>query len=149
MRYIQDNSQQDSCPFCAALNNTEPAASHLIHRGEFSFVILNRYPYTTGHALILPNQHVEQLAELDPQTRAEMAELINKVMEVLKAVYNPEGFNVGLNMGSAAGAGIPKHLHWHIVPRWVGDTNYMSTVGEVRVLPEELEVTYQKIKEAW
>jgi ATP adenylyltransferase len=149
MEYIQDNSQQDLCPFCAALDNTDPAASHLVYRGEKAFVILNRYPYTTGHTLILPQQHQEELAALDPETRAEMSELVSKVIEVLKAVYHPEGFNVGLNLGSAAGAGIPKHLHWHVVPRWVGDTNYMSTVGGVRVLPEELEDTYHKIIKAW
>ena len=149
MKYIQDNSQQDLCPFCAALENADSAASYLVYRGEKAFVILNRYPYTTGHTLILPRQHQEELAALDPETRAELSELVSKVIEVLKDVYHPEGFNVGLNLGSAAGAGIPKHLHWHVVPRWVGDTNYMSTVGDVRVLPEELEDTYQKILKAW
>ena len=149
MKYIQDNSQQDLCPFCAALENADPAASHLVFQGEKAFVILNRYPYTTGHTLILPRQHQDELPALDPETRAEMSELVSKVIEVLKDVYHPEGFNVGLNLGSAAGAGIPKHLHWHVVPRWAGDTNFMSTVGDGRVLPEELEDTYQKILQAW
>ena len=149
MKYIKERADNQECPFCAALEADDPAASHLVHRGEKAFVILNRYPYTTGHTLILPYRHEEELGSLDQQTRGEMAELISKVVEVLTAVYQPEGFNVGLNMGVAAGAGIPKHLHWHIVPRWVGDTNYMSTVGEVRLLPEDLDDTYQRILKAW
>ena len=149
MKYIQDHTKNDDCPFCAALAGSDPAEFHLVHRGERAFVLLNRFPYTTGHTLILPYKHKEELVDLDPETRAEMAELISKASIVLRKVYQPEGFNIGLNLGSAAGAGIPKHLHWHIVPRWVGDTNYMSTVGEVRVLPEELDDTFQKILAAW
>lgn len=149
MKYIQEDKNSGQCPFCEALSSGDPLAYHLVHHGEKAFVILNRYPYTTGHVLILPLEHVEDLAELDPETRAEMGELINHALGVLREVYHPEGFNVGLNLGEAAGAGLPKHLHWHVVPRWSGDTNYMTAVGEVRVLPEALEDSYQKIKKAW
>jgi len=149
MKYIQEETHADNCPFCQALLDTDPAKVHLIYQGKNAFVILNRFPYTTGHLLILPNEHKENLADLDAGTRAEMMELITRGMGVLQEIYHPGGFNVGLNMGEAAGAGIPKHLHWHIVPRWVGDTNYMSSVGGVRVLPELLEDTYQKIYTAW
>jgi len=149
MKYIQNNKPADECPFCAALKNPEPVDHFLLYKGEKTFVILNRYPYTTGHLLILPLEHQENIADLDPETRGEIMELINHALTVLDQIYHPEGYNVGMNMGEAAGAGIPKHLHWHIVPRWVGDTNYMTAVGEVRVLPETLEDTYLKIVSAW
>ncbi len=149
MTYLKNGTHTDECPFCLALKNPDSKESYLIHKGEKAFVILNRYPYTTGHLLVLPLEHQEKLSALDSATRAELMELINRGMEVLSAVYQPEGFNVGLNMGGAAGAGLPKHLHWHIVPRWVGDTNYISVVGGTRVLPEMLSDTWQKIKEAW
>jgi ATP adenylyltransferase len=149
MKYIQNHNSGEDCPFCAALDSPQPEEKFLVHQGENAFVILNLYPYTIGHLLVLPLEHQEKLDDLDPETRAEMMELINHALKVLGRIYHPEGFNVGMNMGEAAGAGIPKHLHWHIVPRWVGDTNYMTAVGEVRVLPETLEDTYRKIKSAW
>ena len=149
MKYIQNHTRAGECPFCAALADSETSEHYLVYQGESAFVILNRYPYTSGHLLILPLEHRENMADLETETRAELMELINHALGVLQKIYNPEGFNVGLNMGEAAGAGLPKHLHWHIVPRWVGDTNYMTAVGDVRVLPETLEDTYQKIKTAW
>ena len=148
MKYLEEEFHPEQCPFCLALEE-DLADSCLVYRGNKTFVMLNRYPYTTGHLLILPFQHLEKLSELEPGTRAELMELINHAMEVLTKVYHPEGFNVGLNMGSAAGAGIPKHLHWHVVPRWSGDTNYMSVAGGVRVLPELLMDTMQKVQSAW
>jgi ATP adenylyltransferase len=149
MKYIQGDTSMDGCPFCTALAAEDPAEHNLVHRGKTAFVILNRYPYTTGHLLVLPLEHKELLNDLDGKTRAEMMELVNHCLEVLEEAYHPQGFNIGMNMGEAAGAGIPKHLHWHIVPRWVGDTNYMSTVGGTRVLPETLEDTYQKVLDLW
>lgn len=149
MEYIQTSTPKDECPFCSALTSSTPSDHFLVHKGEKAFVILNRYPYTTGHVLILPLEHRENMRELEPETRAEMMELINYALGVLEKIYHPEGFNIGLNMGEAAGAGIPKHLHWHIVPRWAGDTNYMTAVGDVRVMPETLQDTYQRIKTAW
>lgn len=149
MKYLENEAHPDECPFCLALKETNQDDLNLVCRGNRTFVILNRYPYTTGHLLVLPLAHQEKLSELDEATRAEMMEMITHAMEVLQEVYHPEGFNVGLNMGQAAGAGIPKHLHWHVVPRWFGDTNYMTVAGGVRVLPELLENTLKRVKSAW
>lgn len=149
MKYLENEAHPDQCPFCLALEEAGQDDMNLVWRGKRTFVILNRYPYTTGHLLVLPLDHQEKLSALDQETRAEMMENINHAMEVLQQVYQPEGFNVGLNMGQAAGAGIPKHLHWHVVPRWSGDTNYMTVAGGVRVLPEMLENTLKRVKSAW
>ncbi len=149
MKYLENESQPDHCPFCLVIEETHQEDLYLISRGKKAFVILNSYPYTTGHLLVLPLAHCELLAELDKSTRAELMEMINHAMEVLGRVYQPDGFNVGLNMGEAAGAGIPRHLHWHVVPRWSGDTSYMTVTGGVRVLPELLEDTLQKLRSAW
>jgi len=149
MKYIKENSSQSECPFCKAISGKDDRKNLVVFRGKNAFVMLNRYPYTTGHILVLPYIHQEKMSEFDPKTRSEMMELVNQAGQVLELVYKPQGMNVGLNLGTAAGAGIPKHLHWHIVPRWMGDTNYMTTVGSVRVLPESLEDTYQKIQSSW
>jgi ATP adenylyltransferase len=109
-------------------------------------VILNRYPYTSGHLMVVPLDHLPNLEELDAQTRAEMMELTTRSMTVLRKIYHPEAFNMGANIGEAAGAGVKQHVHIHIVPRWGGDTNFMSTVGGTRVLPEALESTYERVK---
>jgi ATP adenylyltransferase len=149
MKYLEDEAYPDECPFCLARDQANQEEMLLVHQGKRTFIVLNRYPYTTGHMLVLPLEHREKLSEIDPETQAEMMETISYAMEVLHEVYQPEGFNVGLNMGSAAGAGIPKHLHWHIVPRWSGDTNYMTVAGGVRVLPELLIDTLKKVRSAW
>jgi ATP adenylyltransferase len=149
MKYIKENSSHPECPFCKAISEGDDRENLVIHRGKYAFVMLNRYPYTTGHILVLPYIHQEKMSEFDPKTRSEMIELVNQAGQVLELVYKPEGLNVGLNLGTAAGAGIPKHLHWHLVPRWMGDTNFMTTVGNVRVLPESLEDSYQKIQSSW
>jgi len=149
MKYIKENSSHPECPFCKAISEGDDQENLVVYRGKYAFVMLNRYPYTTGHILVLPYIHQEKMSEFDPKARSEMIELVNQAGQVLELVYKPEGLNVGLNLGMAAGAGIPKHLHWHIVPRWMGDTNFITTVGNVRVLPESLEDSYQKIQSSW
>jgi len=145
MEYIE-NSKVDDCIFCMAQAKGDSAENLIAFRGELAYVILNRYPYTSGHLMVVPFAHLPNLEELDPETRAEMMELTTRCMTVLRKVYNPQAFNMGANIGEPAGAGVKTHVHIHIVPRWMGDTNFMSTLGETRVLPEALKETYQRIK---
>lgn len=148
MSYIESH-KQDGCVFCQALEQEDGPENLIATRRKTSFVILNRYPYTSGHIMVLPYVHVPTLDELKAETRAEMIELVTKGTQVLQSIYKPEGFNVGINIGEAAGAGIEEHIHIHIVPRWMGDTNFMSAVGETRMLPEDLKDTYSRVKAAW
>ena len=149
MAYIQNPHKAENCVFCHAPELPDNAENLIVVRGQFCYVILNRYPYTTGHLMVVPFEHREKLEELSPEARAEMMELTNRGVQVLRKVYHAQGFNIGANLGAAAGAGIPKHLHFHIVPRWQGDTNYVTTIGNTRILPETLEDTYRRVCEAW
>ena len=146
MKYIENHEAEAGCIFCNALALPDNAQNLIIKRGKLAFVILNLYPYTSGHIMVAPIAHQPSLEFLDPDSRAEMMELVSQCIVVLKAVYHPQGFNVGANIGETAGAGEPGHVHMHIVPRWAGDTNFMSALGETRVLPEALEETYKRIK---
>jgi ATP adenylyltransferase len=146
MEYIENNNKVDGCVFCMMQELQDGPENLIAFRGGRSFVILNRYPYTSGHLMVVPFEHKPNLEELDPETRAEMMELTTRCMTVLRQIYNPQAFNMGANIGEAAGAGVKEHVHIHIVPRWAGDTNFMSAVGDVRVLPESLESTWQRVK---
>ena len=146
MKYIENHEKQEGCIFCNALALPDNEENLIIYRGKLAFVILNLYPYTSGHIMVAPMAHEPSLEYLDPASRAEMMELVSESMVVLKGIYHPQAFNVGANIGEAAGAGEPGHVHMHIVPRWMGDTNFMSALGETRVLPEALEDTYKRIK---
>ncbi len=149
MSYIQLPKSKDECVFCTALTQNEDSENYILYRAKYSFVILNRYPYTSGHLMVIPFSHVSNLNDLDKETRTEMFELLNYSTEVVKEIYQPEGFNLGANIGEAAGAGIEAHVHLHIVPRWIGDTNFMSSTANTRVIPEALEDSFQRIKEVW
>ena len=149
MNYISDTTPPDGCFFCEALKQEDSAQTLLVERAEHAFVILNRYPYTSGHLMVVPYAHVPSIDQLTPECRAEIMELLNRAIAVLTAVYKPEGFNMGANIGAIAGAGVPGHVHFHIVPRWAGDTNFMTAVAQTRVLPEALEQTYQRLYDAW
>ena len=124
------------------------AGALTVARGERAFALLNRYPYTSGHTMVAPYAHVGDLGELDPATLTEMMSLTQKVVRALQRTYQPHGFNLGFNLGEAAGAGVADHLHLHIVPRWRGDTSFMTVNAEVRVLPEELDETCAKLRKA-
>ena len=148
--YIEGHVKEDGCVFCNALAKKEDNAKNLIiHRGQRAFVIVNLYPYTNGHLMVAPMDHHASLELLDPETRAEMMELVSQIITLLKKVYNPHAFNVGANIGKAAGAGVPDHVHMHIVPRWTGDSNFMSILGETRILPETIEETYKRVRDGW
>lgn len=146
MEYIENHNKEAGCVFCIAQAKEDSAENLIILRGERAYVILNRYPYTGGHLMVVPFEHKATLEELDPPTRAEMMELTSRCTTVLRNIYKPQGFNVGVNIGEAAGAGVREHVHIHIVPRWTGDTNFMSTLGDTRVLPEALSDTYPRVK---
>jgi ATP adenylyltransferase len=145
MTYIESHNKEDGCVFCMAQSKTDGVENLIAFRGKNAYVILNRYPYTSGHVMVIPFDHIPTLEELDSTTRAEMMELTSRTTAILREEYKTQGFNVGINMGEAAGAGVLGHVHIHIVPRWAGDTNFMSAVGDTRVLPESLEDTYRRI----
>lgn len=149
MTYIQDQNKEEGCVFCKALEAIDGPQNLVVFRGHWNFVILNRFPYTSGHLMVVPKQHAASLAALDVPTMAELMELASHSLNVLSNLYHPQGYNLGMNLGQVAGAGIAEHIHLHIVPRWGGDTNFMSTTAATRVLPDALEDTYRRIKEAW
>jgi ATP adenylyltransferase len=142
---LESGSGGGGCIFCEALEGDE-LDKLVLHRGRTSFVLLNRYPYSNGHAMVAPVAHEPDLPALDPVCVAEMMELLVKLEAALRAEYHAQGFNVGMNLGGCAGAGIEQHLHMHIVPRWPGDTSFMTTTAETRVLPEALEATWEKLR---
>jgi ATP adenylyltransferase len=145
-RYIASADEQGGCAFCKALESHDDPKALILHRARFNFIILNLFPYTSGHLMIVPYEHLAMLSELDRETTREMMELAKGAQLALAAEYKPDGFNIGMNLGRAAGAGVADHLHLHVVPRWVGDANFVSVVGETRVLPEDLSTTYERLK---
>ena len=138
---------REGCIFCemAAADPAHDSERLILYRGRFNLIVLNLFPYNTGHAMIAPYAHTDTLEGLESESLGEMMALARDLEAALKTVYNPQGYNVGLNLGRSAGAGIAEHLHMHVLPRWNGDANFMTTVGETRVLPEELGTTYQKL----
>lgn len=149
MDYINNKSEEPQCVFCYAAEQAQDAEYLILHRGKNAFIMLNLFPYTSGHLMVLPYEHQPSYENLTAETRAEMMELINTATHVLRNVYNPNAFNLGANIGEDAGAGIAPHFHFHIVPRWRGDSNFMSVTSHTRVLPEDLQVSFQRLKAAW
>jgi ATP adenylyltransferase len=149
MTYIQEGIDESECLFCALLEMEDGPDNLILHRGQHAFVVLNRYPYTNGHTMIVPYTHVASLEGLPQETLLEMIQFTQLSLKVLREAYQTDGFNIGGNIGEAAGAGIKEHVHLHVVPRWHGDTNFMASTAETRVLPEDLEVTYKKLRHLW
>jgi ATP adenylyltransferase len=145
-KYIAHAVKTDGCIFCDALNAGDEKAQ-IVLRGKLNFIILNRFPYTTGHVMVVPYEHVGDLGAVDPATLDEMMRMAQRVQLALAAIYKPEGFNLGMNLGRCAGAGVTGHIHLHVLPRWIGDANFMTTVSETRMEPEDLEITYVKLRD--
>jgi ATP adenylyltransferase len=148
-QYVSRASPDDECIFCRAAAGSNDAETFVIHRARRNFAILNIFPYTTGHLMIAPYEHVASLEEAHAETLAEMIQLARVAEGHLRAVYRPHGLNIGMNIGECAGAGIAGHIHLHILPRWSADANFMTTIGETRVLPEDLRTTYEKLVKEW
>jgi len=146
-KYIA-TAKDDGCIFCDAVAANDDARTHIVYRGKKCFIILNRFPYTSGHVMVVPYAHLADLAAADAETLGEMMQLAKKSQIALEGVYHPQGYNLGMNLGRAAGAGVAGHMHLHVLPRWSGDANFMTTVGETRVEPEDLETTYEKMHKA-
>jgi ATP adenylyltransferase len=143
--YITSADRAPGCIFCDKIAENDDRKNFIVHRGEHCFTILNAFPYTSGHVMVVPNAHLDQLVKLPPAAAHEMMDLSQKMEGLLREVYNAEGVNLGMNIGKCAGAGVAGHVHMHVLPRWTADANFVSVVGETRVLPESLETTYEKI----
>src|SRR5919198_1294987 len=147
LEYIK-GPKDDRCIFCAAEGLGDDEAAYIVHRGERAFVILNAFPYNNGHLMVAPFRHTADLESLDREEQSEIFQLTQLCTAVLRSAYQPDGYNLGMNLGKTAGAGVADHLHMHIVPRWNGDTNFMPVVGDTKVLPDSLDNTYRNLTEA-
>lgn len=144
-----EKTSPESCLFCEAHSAKDDAAMLIVHRGTHCLVMLNRFPYTNGHIMIAPYAHVDELRKLAREAAQEMIELAQRADDILRRLYKPDGLNLGMNEGRAAGAGVAGHIPLHALPRWFGDTNFMTATSETRLLPESLEQTYERMKHAW
>lgn len=149
MEYFTDPFPVEGCLFCWAPKQDDSPTNLVVYRGKHVYAMLNRYPYTSGHLMIVPYHHADNLDQLDTPVLTELMDLTRQAVQVLRELYHPDGFNVGFNIGKAAGAGIREHVHLHVVPRWLGDTNFMTTLAFARVLPEALDITFEKVRRTW
>jgi ATP adenylyltransferase len=143
---VKASASEPGCFLCAKLAAQQDREHLILLRGEVAFVVLNLYPYNTGHVMVVPNEHVGDLVALSPPAGHALFDLTQRAVAALEQEYRPDGFNVGMNLGRTAGAGLPDHLHVHIVPRWNGDTNFMAVVGQTKVLPETLDQTWSRLR---
>ncbi len=145
IKYITQIDKTKGCVFCEILKEKKDKKNYIVHRGKTCFTVLNIYPYNNGHALILPNRHVDDLKKMDRREREELMDLLISTKDLLEEVLGPQGFNVGINLGRVAGAGFPGHLHIHIVPRWRGDSNFMPVVAQTKVISQSLRVLHDRL----
>ncbi|MEO0224932.1 MAG: HIT domain-containing protein [candidate division WOR-3 bacterium] len=146
-KYVANVNDKSECPFCEKPKK-EPSLENLVlYKSKFSFIILNLFPYNTGHLMVAPYKHTSEISSLTDEEWLDITKLLNLSVEIIKEVYKPQGFNIGMNIGRIAGAGIEEHVHIHIVPRWAGDTNFMPIISQTKVIPESLEDTYKKLSD--
>jgi ATP adenylyltransferase len=144
--YVTQTDKTPGCIFCEKIKEKDDRKALIVHRGPRCYILLNAYPYTPGHVMVVPYEHLDELQKLPTPTAQEMMALSQRMEGVLRELYKPDGINLGMNIGKAAGAGVAGHVHLHILPRWVADSNFMSAVAETRVLPEALETTWERVK---
>ena len=149
LEYVSEAGSAEGCVFCSEAAGELGETSLLVARGERAFALLNKFPYSSGHLMVAPLRHVAELGELEPAEVAELHELATAAIDALRSTYRPDAFNVGWNLGAVAGGSISGHLHEHVVPRWAGDTNFMPVLADVKVLPEHLTATRERLREAW
>jgi ATP adenylyltransferase len=148
LEYIK-GPKPDECIFCSKPAEGDDEAAYIVHRGQRCFVILNAFPYNSGHLMVAPYEHVPSLEQLGDDTLLDLSRLTNRSLEALREVYGPDGFNIGINLGDVAGAGIADHVHQHVVPRWAADTNFMPVIADTRVLPQSLDDSWRALSEAF
>lgn len=146
--YVTDAGKTPACIFCEVIQAGDDEKVHIVHRARHCFIILNTFPYTSGHVMIVPYAHLDQLQKLAAEAAQEMMALSQRMEGVLRALYRPDGVNLGMNIGKAAGAGVAGHIHMHVLPRWVADANFVSVVCETQILPETLDITWKRMREA-
>jgi ATP adenylyltransferase len=147
--YVTNTDKVPGCVFCEVIKERDDEKARIVLRGRHCFIILNTFPYTSGHVMVVPYAHLDELQKLPADAAQEMMGLSQKMEGVLRELYRPDGVNLGMNIGKAAGAGVAGHIHMHILPRWVADANFVSVVGETRILPETLEVTWKRMRDAF
>ncbi|MBU1937450.1 HIT domain-containing protein [bacterium] len=152
MEYLRGTAVEDEkkdCIFCTMLKENRDRENLILYRGSSAFVVMNLYPYNSGHLMVVPNRHIGQLSDLQPEEMLELGKLLQQTVHILERTMHPQGFNIGMNLGRIAGAGIADHIHYHLVPRWGGDTNFMPVVGQTKVLSESLQAGWEKLSEAF
>lgn len=147
--YITSAGKTPGCVFCHREKEQDDRQALIVHRARHCFIMLNAFPYTSGHVMVVPYQHLDALEKLPADAAQELMVLTQRMESVLRAVYRPDGINLGMNIGAAAGAGVAGHIHMHVLPRWIADSNFMTTVGETRILPESLETTWERLRGAF
>jgi len=145
MEYVGSDQEREGCIFCPGHDRAQDEKKLILYRGEWSIVLMNRFPYSNGHLLVAPLRHISSFDALSQDEKLDLLNMVERSLSALKEVMDPAGFNIGMNLGKVAGAGVEDHMHFHVVPRWSGDTNYMTVLGEVRIIPEHIQATYQKL----